>query len=118
MSNDSKLLVGLILGAAAGAIAGLLMAPASGKETREKIKGSVGEFKEDLDGKLADISDKLKDLDSGSLDEIKNKFESIKKDAKVKYSKMTDTLKDLESEIEDKISDIKKKPHDLDSKNT
>ena len=35
MSSDAKLLVGLILGAAAGAVAGILIAPASGKETRE-----------------------------------------------------------------------------------
>ena len=117
MSNDSKLLVGLILGAAAGAIAGLLMAPASGKETREKIKGSVGNFKEDLDNKLSEISDKIKDLDGGSLEDIKNKFESIKEDAKAKYSKMTDKLKDLESEIEDKINDIKNKPQDTDPEN-
>ena len=54
MSNDSKLLLGLIVGVAAGAVAGLLIAPSSGKETREKIKESAANFKDELDKKLKD----------------------------------------------------------------
>ena len=45
MSSDSKLLLGLILGAATGAVAGLLLAPASGKETRENLSDKAGELR-------------------------------------------------------------------------
>lgn len=117
MANDSKLLIGLILGAAAGAIAGLLLAPASGDETREKIKGSIGGLKDDFDAKLNEVSKKIKDLDDTSLEGYKNKFERIKNDAKKKYANMSEKLKDLEQEIGIKMDEIKKKPLDKDSKN-
>lgn len=116
MANDSKLLIGLILGAAAGAIAGLLLAPASGDETRERIKGNIGGLKDDLEAKLNDVSNKIKDLDDTSLEDYKNKFESIKNDAKKKYASMSEKLKDLEKEIGERMDEMKNKPLDVDSK--
>ena len=38
MKKDNKFFLGMILGAAAGVVAGIFLAPKSGKETREDLK--------------------------------------------------------------------------------
>jgi len=38
MKKDNKFFLGMILGAAAGVVAGVFLAPKSGKETREDLK--------------------------------------------------------------------------------
>lgn len=112
MSNDSKLLLGLIIGAAAGTVAGLVLAPAPGKETREKIKEASTNFKDDLDKKLNELSSKL---DDETIDDIKNKFGNLKGKAKEEYDIVAKKVKDLEQEIETKIKDLKKQVANLNS---
>lgn len=104
MSNDSKLLLGLIVGAAAGAVAGLVLAPSSGKETREKIKEAATNFKVDLDTKLNELSSKL---DDETIADIKNMAGNLKGKAKEEYDVVAKKVKDLEQEIEAKIKDLK-----------
>jgi gas vesicle protein len=51
MGNNNKFLAGLIAGAVVGAVTALLLAPKSGKETRQLLKekaGVVGEKAKDL----------------------------------------------------------------------
>ena len=108
MSSDSKLLLGLILGAATGAVAGLLLAPASGKETRENLSVKAGELKSDLDKKINELSKKIKELDDESLNYFKEKFSDIKDSMKEKFDTVSDKVKDLEKELSDKIESIKK----------
>ena len=88
MSSDSKLLLGLILGAATGAVAGLLLAPASGKETRENLSEKAEELKGDLDKKFNELSKKIQDLDKESLNDFKEKFSDVKSSVKEKYDKL------------------------------
>lgn len=47
MSNGGKVLLGVLAGAAAGIVTGVLIAPASGKETRDTIADKSEEL---LDG--------------------------------------------------------------------
>lgn len=44
MSNSGKVLLGVLAGAAAGVITGVLIAPASGKETRDNITSKTDEL--------------------------------------------------------------------------
>lgn len=46
MTKKAKLTAGAILGAAAGVVAGLLVAPKSGKETRNDIKHQAAALKD------------------------------------------------------------------------
>jgi len=108
MSSDSKLLLGLILGAATGAVAGLLLAPASGKETRENLSDKAGELKSDLDKKFNELSKKIEDLDKESLNDFKEKFGDVKASVKEKFDKVSAKVKDLEKELSEKIESIKK----------
>ena len=108
MSSDSKLLLGLILGAATGAVAGLLLAPASGKETRGKISDKAGELKSDLDKKFNELSKKLHDLDKETLGDFKEKFNEVKSSVKDRYDTLAAKVKELEKELAAKMESIKK----------
>lgn len=48
MNNTAKIITGVIAGAAAGAISGILLAPDSGKNTRKKIVNGTNDMVENL----------------------------------------------------------------------
>jgi gas vesicle protein len=56
--NASNVLVGLLLGAVAGGLTALLLAPASGSETRKKIKDTLRRGKE----RVFDQADEIKGM--------------------------------------------------------
>lgn len=78
-------MLGVLAGAAAGALAGILFAPAKGSKTRRKIL-KTGE----------DYSDDLKDKFNDLLKEIKNKFETMKEDVSDFAEKKMGKSEDLE----------------------
>lgn len=69
MKVDSKVLLGLLAGAAIGAIAGILFAPDKGSETRKKIKEST-----------SDLGDQLKDSFNDFVDNMKDKYQNAKEE--------------------------------------
>lgn len=52
MSNGQKILFSFLAGAAAGVVAGLLLAPDSGKEIRKKIVKRASDIKENLENRI------------------------------------------------------------------
>jgi len=91
-SGSGKFILGAAIGGAIGAIAGILSAPKSGKETRADIAKKAGEVKETADkkveqGKEVAKSWKVKILDRGKDDEddkAPEKPEKPEKPAKAK----------------------------------
>lgn len=69
MKADSKVLLGLLAGAAIGAIAGILFAPDKGSETRKKISRNT-----------ADMGDQLKNSFNDFVDTVKDKYRHAKKE--------------------------------------
>ncbi|HRO45152.1 YtxH domain-containing protein [Agriterribacter sp.] len=67
MKADSKVLLGLLAGAAIGAIAGILFAPDKGSETRKKITKNT-----------SDMGDQLKHTFNDFIDTVKDKYRSAK----------------------------------------
>jgi len=67
--NSGKVLLGVLAGAAIGALAGILFAPAKGSKTRKRIL-KKGE----------DYSDSLKEKFNELLEVITEKFEKVKED--------------------------------------
>lgn len=74
--NAGKLIAGILAGAAAGAILGVLFAPDKGEETRSKIASKTSDMKE----KFNDFMDGLCDKYESLKDNISGRMEAYEED--------------------------------------
>lgn len=77
--NSSKVLLGVLGGVAAGAIVGILFAPAKGSKTRKRIMKKGKNYSDDLKNKFEELYENVTD-----------KYENILSDAKEMVSNSTD----------------------------
>lgn len=96
--KNSKLLTGVLLGAAAGALGGILLAPDKGTATRKKItrKGS-------------DLQDTLKSKFSELVDTVAGRFEGVREEAENILEKGTDKARNLRAEAHNMLEKGKEK---------
>lgn len=92
-NNEKKFGLGLLFGAVAGALAGVFLAPKSGKKNREEFLKRAEELKEKL--YEAELDKKIKTFVGEVTDETKKAYFDVKKV----------TIKNL-AELQDKIEDI------------
>ncbi len=76
--KKTTFLKGTIIGAAVGALAGILFAPKSGKETQADIKRKVKGTYDDIQRRLEAMSDEV----SGRVDTLKEAAKELKGEAK------------------------------------
>ena len=70
--NETGAILGsLFVGALAGAVAALLLAPQSGKETREQLADEAEKLKEEIEKYASDFSDKAKQAKADLEDKLK-----------------------------------------------
>lgn len=62
MSKTTSLLVSFLAGAAVGFVAGILVAPYSGAETRRRLKNKAKELQYDLQEQVSQLSHKVTEL--------------------------------------------------------
>jgi len=74
MSDNSKVLVGLLAGLAAGAALGLLLAPEKGSDTRDKLSQSLKDLADSIRDKAADEINNLTSLKDKVVDSVKSKL--------------------------------------------
>ncbi len=67
MTKDQKVIVGFLCGAAVGALAGILLAPDSGEETRKKIANKAKDLKDDLNDQLTSTFGRISEQVNASL---------------------------------------------------
>jgi len=80
MDKQSKnVIIGASVGVLAGAIAGILLAPKSGKETRADISNYIHEMKDKIADELAKAGDVTKETYNGIVDKIVKVYELGKK---------------------------------------
>lgn len=84
--NSKNLIGGLLAGAAVGVAIGLLLAPASGKETRKRIVDGSKKLTDGLKNSVEESIDSLKDRFSTGVDEVTKKGKEV-------YSSSKDGLK-------------------------
>ena len=65
--STSKVLLGVVVGLAAGAMAGILMAPDSGSNTRKKLSSQGQGVVDDLKSKFNDFIDVVVVFDTQSI---------------------------------------------------
>ena len=74
--NDStgKVLAGFLIGAAVGAVAGILLAPDKGSVTRKKIADKASETGSAVKESLSEKLDELKDFVVSKMEKVKDKM--------------------------------------------
>ncbi|HLW39202.1 MAG TPA: YtxH domain-containing protein [Brumimicrobium sp.] len=73
MNNNSKIVIAALGGAVIGAGLALLFAPASGKETREKIAKKAEEAKDAVADSIKSLGNKANDALEKGKEAVKNK---------------------------------------------
>jgi len=76
MTSNTKIILGLLAAAAAGAAMGVLMAPEKGSDLRRKIKDTVDEWADDLAELLAIGKEEMKERFAEArenMEEVKEK---------------------------------------------
>jgi gas vesicle protein len=75
MNDNSKVLIGLLAGLAAGAALGLLFAPEAGTDTRERLGQSFKDLGDTIQEKAADKLGSLGELKEKVVNAVKGKFD-------------------------------------------
>lgn len=74
MKDNSKVLIGLLAGLAAGAALGLLFAPEKGSETRDRLSQSLKDLGDSIKDKAADEINNLSNLKDKVVSSVKSKL--------------------------------------------
>ena len=74
MNDNSKVLIGLLTGLAAGAALGLLFAPEKGSETRDRLNQSLKDLGDSIKDRAADEINQLASLKDKVVSSVKSKL--------------------------------------------
>ena len=88
MNKSSKIILGILGAAAAGAVIGMLVAPSSGDDMRKKISKAATDFAEDLTKAIATGREQMGDAKSSLLKEARG----LGSDAAARYSRVKESL--------------------------
>lgn len=91
-----------VLGALLGAIAALLYAPRSGKETREILKKTAEEY-----------SERGKQIYEEKAGEVAEAIEAGKKTLEEKTEDLKGTFRDVKEKVSEKITDLRSRKEDV-----
>lgn len=93
MKDNSKILVALLAGLAAGAVLGVLFAPEKGSETRDKLSDSLKNLGDSIRERAAEEIENLTEFKEKVVENIRSKIRSAEDDythAKVSVSNVAD----------------------------
>lgn len=95
MSKGSSNLLAFVVGAATGAIFGILYAPDKGQNTRDKLSYQLDKYKKQLEDLLEDLINGKMEISS----EAKEEGEKVISDARVKAERLLTDVDDLIDQI-------------------
>lgn len=79
--HNEKLLIGFTAGAIIGAVAGLLMAPSTGTDTRNKLMTNARKLSDDIKEQAAKAMDNIERASRNATDQINKSAEDAKEKA-------------------------------------
>ena len=88
MTTNTKIILGIVGAAAAGAVIGLLLAPEKGSELRDRIRTKAGDFAGEIADLVATGKEKLGILKDNAIDEANN----LKSEAENRVNKLKQGL--------------------------
>ncbi|MFN3967418.1 YtxH domain-containing protein [Flavobacterium sp.] len=100
-SRTGDSILALLAGAAIGVGIGILFAPDKGSKTREKIKDSLDDLKDQAKSKFGSFEEEAKEKFSQSKDELKETVENL-------LSKSSYKAEEAISFLEEKLAELKK----------
>jgi gas vesicle protein len=80
MNDNSKTVIALLAGLAAGAALGLLFAPEKGSDTRDKLSESLNNLGDSIREKAAEEIDNLSGLKDRLVNNLKSKVKQVEDD--------------------------------------
>lgn len=80
MNDNSKVVVALLAGLAAGAALGILFAPDKGSDTRDKLSESLKDFGDSIKERAADEINNLSSLKDKVVNSIKGKIRDVEQE--------------------------------------
>jgi|SRR4051812_22693510 gas vesicle protein len=93
--GSGKLFLGVLAGAAAGALVGILLAPEKGSRTRRRILDKGDEYADDLKAKFVDFYSFI----TGKLEGTKQDAEQLAEKGKAKYDEVREDFENAGSEF-------------------
>jgi|SRR6185436_10380803 gas vesicle protein len=91
--SSSKVLLGVVVGIAAGAAIGILMAPDSGANTRRKISKKGQEYADDMKSRFNDFLDGVMEHIETAKDDARSMASDLADKAKAKFSDVKSEVK-------------------------
>ena len=88
MTTNTKIILGIVGAAAAGAVIGLLLAPEKGSELRDRIRTKAGDFAGEIADLVATGKEKLGILKDNAMDEANH----LKSEAENRVNKLKQGL--------------------------
>ncbi|WP_207429238.1 YtxH domain-containing protein [Pedobacter sp. SYSU D00535] len=76
MNDNTKVLLALLAGAAAGAALGILFAPEKGSETRDRLNDALKNLSDTIKDRAAEEIENLTAFKDKVVDEVKTRFAS------------------------------------------
>jgi len=88
MTSNTKIILGMLAAAAAGAAVGVLLAPEKGSDLRVRIKTKVEDLMDDIAELLALGQEEIKEMYTGTKETINEGMQTAKNNVSEAYSQM------------------------------
>jgi len=107
MKDQTKIIAALLIGAAAGAALGLLLAPEKGETIREGIADYIDDLLEAAKNKAQSTTNDLREFGSSIIDQAKSKFSGLTHYADDAFNSAKSKVKETADMASDQFDEAK-----------